>query len=394
MMVFLLEKPEYTIITFTEAPEFSNNWIALRLKMIMRPHQISKLLIAILVFIFWGSIVDMSSNAQTSSLHTFIEGVTWSPNGEQIAFVFGDSEGSNIWTVDINGFKLVNLTETITPSFNLNPQWSPDGESIVFSSDHIGNFDIWIVTLNDFALRNLTYSNLGDDRYPQWSPDGSRLAYIATRHGDMITDLWAINPNGSNQTKLTPEIHNAIFDSFDWSQNNQIVVEKATKTSGEIHTDGILLLNIDSRKSFTLTSEENDNDPIWSPEGDTVIFTRQTMVGYEAYFDVWSVDKDGKSLINLTSEYEGLNIEPTWHPNGGQIAFVSDRSSSVDIWIMEADGSDPINLTNSDHWDTQPIWSPNGEQIAFLSRQQGEINIWIMDSNGANKTNLTHNAIN
>lgn len=86
---------------------------------------------------------------------------------------------------------------------------------------------------------------------------------------------------------------------------------------------------------------------------------------------------DGSDIKMLTSEESTYEDQPSWSPDGSQIAFR--RYSAVggqgpwnpsDIWVMDADGSDPVNLTDdatSQHW---PAWSPPGTtgpaEIAFV----------------------------
>ncbi len=47
-------------------------------------------------------------------------------------------------------------------------------------------------------------------------------------------------------------------------------------------------------------------------------------------------------FISSTSD----EIEPTYSPNGKQIAFTSRRSGSMEIWVCDSDGSHPEKLTS------------------------------------------------
>ena len=69
--------------------------------------------------------------------------------------------------------------------------------------------------------------------------------------------------------------------------------------------------------------------------------------------------------VTFTSSVE---TNPTWSPDGGRIAFVSNQSGNEDIWVAPATGGSAMNLTADDPApDIDPSWSPDGNQIAFVS---------------------------
>jgi Tol biopolymer transport system component len=77
---------------------------------------------------------------------------------------------------------------------------------------------------------------------------------------------------------------------------------------------------------------------------------------------------------------------PLTGSGGGVIAFVSDRTGSGEVLLMNADGSDQRQLTHSstsvniDH----PAWSPDGKQIVYQARQAGgRANLLLMDVEAA-----------
>ena len=77
-------------------------------------------------------------------------------------------------------------------------------------------------------------------------------------------------------------------------------------------------------------------------------------------------------VVQLTS-LNGLEIAPTFSPDGTQVAFSwnGEREDNYDIYVKTVGSSDIRRLTTDPAADTLPIWSPDGEQIAFLRDHAG-----------------------
>ena len=74
-------------------------------------------------------------------------------------------------------------------------------------------------------------------------------------------------------------------------------------------------------------------------------------------------------------------------PDGSRIAF-----SNLEIWVINANGTGPVNLTNNPAYDAIPSWSPDGKRIAFVSNRHGNDEIYVMNADGSNVQRLTYNA--
>src|SRR5437667_4731643 len=85
--------------------------------------------------------------------------------------------------------------------------------------------------------------------------------------------------------------------------------------------------------------------------------------------------------------HAAIDTEPTWSPTGRELAFISDRSGSAQIYVMDAEGTNLRRLTHSG-FNTQPRWSPKGDAIAFTSRQ-GNHDIWAVNTDGSTLRRLT-----
>lgn len=92
--------------------------------------------------------------------------------------------------------------------------------------------------------------------------------------------------------------------------------------------------------------------------------------------EIFAINADGSGLTRLTTS-PGLDEAPAWSPDGGRIAFISDRDGAPRIYTMAADGSDVRRRTQSRIYGFsgyEPIglaWSPDGSAIAFAAPHNG-----------------------
>ncbi|MDK2980793.1 MAG: TolB protein [Chloroflexota bacterium] len=104
--------------------------------------------------------------------------------------------------------------------------------------------------------------------------------------------------------------------------------------------------------------------------------------------DVYSVCADGTDVQRLTDDpaYDGA---PAWSPDGTQLAFVSQRSGSMQTYLMDADGDNQRALTD-DMQNDMPIWLPGGEQIAFRTTNGDGLWWWrVISPDGGQIADLT-----
>jgi TolB protein len=83
---------------------------------------------------------------------------------------------------------------------------------------------------------------------------------------------------------------------------------------------------------------------------------------FDNHEDVWTINADGTDLTRLTHS-PAFEFDPSWSPDGAQIAYRSDRGDESEIWVMNADGTGQRRLTAG----ISPAWSPDGSSIAYAS---------------------------
>jgi Tol biopolymer transport system component len=128
---------------------------------------------------------------------------SWSPDGQWIAFGFGNFFGdrhkshAKVMMVRRDGTDAQDLTPD-TPHSGF-PSFSADGRQIVYRVWGEKDYGLRILTLADRSVRVLTTE---PDNLPGWSPDGSRIVFTR-RQADGNYDIFTIRPDGSDLRRLT-----------------------------------------------------------------------------------------------------------------------------------------------------------------------------------------------
>src|SRR5262245_1604499 len=81
-------------------------------------------------------------------------------------------------------------------------------------------------------------------------------------------------------------------------------------------------------------------------------------------------DADGSEERPLLAVRD-IDYDPVWSPDGTSIVFTSDRGGSADLYRVKPDGSGLEKLTDNPAYDDQAAFSPDGKQLVFVSTRAG-----------------------
>jgi Tol biopolymer transport system component len=122
---------------------------------------------------------------------------------------------------------------------------------------------------------------------------------------------------------------------------------------------------------------------------------------------LWTVRADGTGARRLTRTHLTAEVEPEWSPDGRKIAYSRSDTCRADpndwctrIWTMNADGSDqrrliplrlPGLLANRAVSFYEPTWSPDGQQIAYEQSlwKTSSSNLYVSNADGSGRRRLT-----
>lgn len=105
-----------------------------------------------------------------------------------------------------------------------------------------------------------------------------------------------------------------------------------------------------------------------SPDGRLIAFV-VTVMDKEANkpnSDIWVVSSTGSNLRQLTLSPK-VDYCPRWSPDGEKIAFISTRSGTPQVYLINLSGGEAYPVTNLSTGASSVIWSPKGTHLAFTS---------------------------
>jgi Tol biopolymer transport system component len=336
----------------------------------------------------------------------------FSPDGERIAFR-SERDGGGIFLMTASGESVTRLTDV-----GYSPSWSPDGREIVVSprvyglpTDVAGGGEgLFVVNIATGEKRQLPSTLFA--LQPNWSPGGTRIACWTIRAGGQ-RDITTFAADGSDAASGGVPVTNdpALDWSPAWSPDGRALYfssqrggtmnlwrvpidERSGKVLGELEPvttpstwsgelafsrDGTRLAyaSLDYRSTLyrvpfdaareTITGPPTPifkgtraiRDHQLSPDGKWVVFNEES-----TQEDLFVARTDGTEYRRLTDE-GARHRGPAWSPDGGRIAFYSDRGGSYELWTIRPDGSGLTQVTADTSQPSFPVWSPDGRRIAF-----------------------------
>ena len=234
------------------------------------------------------------SDAQqlTSDPRRFTFVPDWSPDGEMIAFESDRAGGAGrvqIYVMNADGSGLTQLTTG--PGFHITPGWSPDGSSLAIGADW-GDYPalqgIWIIPASDpggvtqvEAQRVTTIpKGLSFDGEPQFSPDGSSIVFTRFKSARKSA-IHRVSVDGTGLQRLTPWKLNA--SDPDWSPDGQMITFDSGDAGFPPAKPDIFVMGADGSSRTRLTHSKKirkgkrvkfAQNPVWSPSGTKIMFTR------------------------------------------------------------------------------------------------------------------------
>lgn len=195
----------------------------------------------------------------------------WSPDGSTIVFAGTTFEGGrDLFTVDVSSTDIRRLTAG--PEFDTAPDWSHDGTKVVYTRAVIAreSTSVWVLDLA--GGRSHEVSNEVGGQQPVWSPDDDTIAFIGEYERGEGTDIWLVEPDGSNLRELVVVAWGPPI-SLAWSPDGAQIAFGAVGYSDGVVTSRIVLVSATTSPNTPEPTvvATGLTDPVWEPSGTTII---------------------------------------------------------------------------------------------------------------------------
>ena len=272
------------------------------------------------------------------------------------------------------------------------PALSPDGKRLAF----VYRGDIWLADSSGGRARPLTF-HLEFDAYPVFSPDGRWLAFGSKRTGNW--DIFVMPSDGGSARQLT--WHSSHELPFGWSPDGSRIAFGARRNTP---TYSILSVDVSTYRTRLICEDyANMRYPRWSPDGNTVLYTRYGMPWYRPRYrgaaasTVWVFDTikkqrrkvlgddrqflfsqflpGGKEILTVTTG----EATPTLAKLDDQPAkFEDNPKRTPNLWVSDLEG----NLKQLTQFETDSVRYPSvASQSGDIAFEYGD-SIWTLAKDG------------
>jgi eukaryotic-like serine/threonine-protein kinase len=312
----------------------------------------------------------------------FESGGTWSRDG---IIVFASAEG--LFRVPASGGVPQQVTQRDTARKELGhgvPQFLPDGKRFLYfvQSAEPNTQGIYAGSLDNPKER---FQILATDRKAYYVPprDGRTGFLLWLREQTLLAqpfDAAKLHLEG-DPTPLAEDVDRGQFArAAFWTSDAGLLVYRTGNALGRMK---LLWMSRDGKRLGEAGKEDRHSSIRLSPDGKRVAMERFDEGGNR---DIWVLELGREVMTRLTVD-PGSEQVPVWSPDGGQIAYFSDRSGIRQIYRKEAGGGgQEERLTSGPNGKVVTDWSRDGRYLLYHETEpKTGLDLWALPLEGERK---------
>jgi Tol biopolymer transport system component len=293
--------------------------------------------------------------------HFFNYSPAIAPQGDRIAFLSDREEYTSIYIMSAIDGRIIRKVLTGEQSGHFEEMqflratisWSPNGESIAFTAKDHSLDALYIVRAEDGAIEHrFRWPEFNSLHGPDWSSDSLYIAFVGVKQGK--SDLYTVNIATGELRQLTDDMHDETGP--EWSPDGTQIAFASDQRANASHPPDSLSIPVGKGRSIYVVDVEtgrvravtsaagNDLSPTWSPDGRYIAFSSDRNGIYNLYvsdLQEGSTDTSGAvapdtpddTAIPLTDVLNGVFL-PHWSLDGRKIVFASFNYGGYDIYTL------------------------------------------------------------
>jgi len=275
-------------------------------------------------------LVKSSRSGDLESLHSYVSGASFSPDGRKLVFVAKSNGKESLFFYDLID-KRVYFKKRFDFYNLVSPVWSPDGSMVAFSALAGGERDLFIYWPESERLERLMTDRY-DDIDPTWYPESDALLFSSDR----------------------PHPQSPVAEISDHPY-----VEKGAFRPGDFVYGSYNLCRIDlaGREITPVDVGPGLNfSPDVSPDGSKIVF----ISGRNGIDNIYVAYTDSDRVYPVTNILSGV-LYVSWSPDGKKLAFEAFNKGAFDVFVMN---------------DLAPVGDEHGLRLtAFARGDQGLVSV-------------------